>query len=618
MTTTTTINSSDLDFNTIKSSLKTYLQSKSEFNDYNFEASGLSNILDVLAYNTHLNGLIANFGINESFLSSSQLRSSVVSHAENLGYYPRSKTGSSATITLSVASSDTSTSLLTLPKFSSFTADVDGTTYSFRTTEVYTAVNDGSGNFSFTTSAGSTSIPIKEGTEKTKTFLVGETTDDQVYVIPDENVDTTTLSVNVYDTTSSSSFTAYTNVNNSVRISTNSTVYIVREVPNGYYELTFSDGTILGKAPSAGNKIEVKYLSSLGAVANGATTFSTSAINFDSSITGSYTVTATKVSESSGGTEKESLDSIKVNAPIGFATQQRMVTAEDYKAIILENYSSILDDVAAWGGNDNIPAVYGRVYVSLKFKDGTTDTVKTETKANIISNLTDNLAVMSIDTEYSDPITAYLQITTTFNFDPDQTNLTSQATETLIENTIQTFFNDNLNTFGTTFRRSNLLTDIDALSPAILNSKMDIRMQQRFTPTLNTAADYTIAFPQKIATADDVLHTVHSTSFTYNGVSAKLECKLTTNNIQIVNDTNGTVLVDNIGTFNSEAGTVNLVGLNISAISGTEIKVTARPANESTIRPLRGYILSYDASVSAASAILDTQETAASISTSGY
>jgi hypothetical protein len=618
MTTTTTINSSDLDFDTIKSSLKTYLQSKSEFNDYNFEASGLSNILDVLAYNTHLNGLVANFGINESFLNSAQLRSSVVSHAENLGYYPRSKTGSSATITLSVASTDTSTATLTLPKFSSFTADVDGTTYSFRTTEVYTAVNDGSGNFSFTTSAGSTSIPIKEGTEKTTTFLDGETTDDQDYVIPDENVDTTTLSVNVFDTTTSSSFDAYTNVNNSVRINTTSTVYIVREVPNGYYELTFSDGTILGKAPSAGNKIEVKYLSSLGAAANGATTFSTSAVNFDSAITGDYTITATKVSESSGGAEKESLDSIKVNAPVGFATQQRMVTAEDYKAIILENYSSVLDDVAAWGGNDNIPAVYGRVYVSLKFKDGTTDSVKTETKGNIISNLTDNLAIMSIDTEYSDPVTSYLQLTTTFNFDPDQTNLTSQATETLIENTIQSFFNDNLNTFGTTFRRSNLLTDIDALSPAILNSKMDIRMQQRFTPTLNTSADYTIAFPQKIAAPDDVLHTVHSTPFTYNGVSAKLECKLTTNIVQIVNDTNSTVIVDNIGTFDSDTGTVSLIGFNVSAISGTEIKITVRPANQSTIRPLRGYILSYDTSVSAASAILDTQETAASISTSGY
>ena len=615
-----TITSSDLDFDTIKSSLKTYFQSKSEFNDYNFEASGLSNILDVLAYNTHLNGLIANFGINESFLNSAQLRSSVVSHAENLGYYPKSRTGSSATISLSVASSDTATSLITLPKFSSFTADVDGTTYSFKTTEVHTATNDGSGNFSFTTSAGSTSIPIKEGTEKTKTFLVGETSDDQVYVIPDENIDTTTLTVNVFDTTTSSTFTAYTNVNDSVRINTNSTVYIIREVPNGYYELTFSDGTILGKAPSAGNKIEVKYLSTLGADANGATTFSTSAINnaFDSSITGSYTVTATKVSESSGGAEKESLDSIKVNAPIGFATQQRMVTAEDYKAIILENFSTVLDDVAAWGGNDNIPAVYGRVYVSLKFKDGITDSVKTETKANIISNLTDNLAIMSIDTEYSDPITAYLQLTTTFNFDPDQTNLTSQATETLINNSIQTFFNDNLNTFGTTFRRSNLLTTIDALSPAILNSRMDVRMQQRFTPTLNTSVDYTIAFPQKIATADDVLHTVHSTSFTFNGVTAKLECKLTTNIIQIVNISTGAVIVDNIGTFNSDAGTVNLVGFNPSAISGTEIKVTVRPANESTIRPLRGYILSYDESVSAASAVLDTQETAATISTSGY
>ena len=143
-------------------------------------------------------------------------------------------------------------------------------------------------------------------------------------------------------------------------------------------------------------------------------------------------------------------------------------------------------------------------------------------------------------------------------------------------------------------------------------------MQQRFTPTLNTSVDYTIAFPQKIATADDVLHTVHSTSFTFNGVSAKLECKLTTNVIQIVNVATGVIMVDNIGTFNSDAGTVNLVGFNPSAISGTEIKVTVRPANESTIRPLRGYILSYDDSVSAASAVLDTQETAATISTSGY
>ena len=137
-----TIQSSDLDFDTIKTSLKNFFKQKSEFTDYDFEASGISNILDVLAFNTHLNGLVANFGVNESFLSSAQLRSSVVSHAENLGYYPKSKSGSSATITLSVSSTDTSTSSLTLPKFSGFTADVDGTTFTFRTTEVHTAVND--------------------------------------------------------------------------------------------------------------------------------------------------------------------------------------------------------------------------------------------------------------------------------------------------------------------------------------------------------------------------------------------------------------------------------------------------------------------------------------------
>ena len=613
----TTINSSDLDFNTIKNSLKTYFQSKSEFSDYNFEASGLSNILDVLAYNTHLNGLVANFGINESFLNSSQLRSSVVQHAENLGYYPRSKTAATATITLSVASSDISTSILTLPKYSVFTADVDGTTYSFRTTEQYTATNDGTGNFSFTTSAGSTSIPITEGEQKTKTFLVGETSENQIYVIPDEDIDTSTVAVNVFDTVSSSTFTSYTNVNSAIRIDSTSTVYIIREIPNGYYELTFSDGTILGKAPAAGNKIVVEYLASNGANANGADTFSTTSIDFDSSISGEYTVTASLVSEAAAGAEKESLDSIKVNAPIGFATQQRMVTAEDYKAIILENYSSVLKDVAAWGGNDNIPPVYGRVYVALNFKNNVTESVKTQTKANITSLLTENLAIMSIDTQFTDPTTTFLEITTSFNFDPDQTNLTAEATQTLIENTITEYFNNNLNTFDATFRKSNILTEIDSLSPAILNSQMTVRMNQRFTPTVGTLANYTIVFPQKIASPDDVLHTVHSTGFTFNGELAKLECRLTTNTIQIVNSASGEVLVDNIGTFNSDNGTVNLVGFNPEAIRGTEIRVTVRPANESTIRPLRGYILELDDG-SAAGAVIDNQETAATISSSGY
>lgn len=608
-----TIQSSDLDFDTIKTSLKNFLKQKSEFTDYDFEASGLSNILDVLAFNTHLNGLVANFGVNESFLSSAQLRSSVVSHAENLGYYPKSKSGSSATITLSVSSTDTSTSSLTLPKFSGFTADVDGTTFTFRTTEVYTAVNDGTGAFSFLTSAGSTSIPITEGTLKTKTFLVGETVDSQVYVIPDENIDTTTITVSVFDTPSSATFTAFTNVNDAIRVDANSTVFILREVPNGYYELTFSDGTVLGKAPAAGNKIVVQYLSTSGADANGASTFSASSINFDDDITGDNTVTATKVSNSAGGSEKESLASIKLNAPIGFATQQRMVTAEDYKATILENFSSVIKDVSAWGGNQNVPPVFGRVYVSLNFKDNITSDTQTETKNAITTNLTDNLAIMSIDTEYVDPINTFLEIATTFNFDPDQTNLTSQATETLIETTIENFITENLSTFDSTFRRSNILTKIDALSTSILNSSMSVKIQQRFTPTLNTTADYTVNFPVKIASPDDVIHRVTTTTFTYNGVSAFIKNKLSSTTLQILNSSTSAILVDNIGTYDETSGVVSLNGFNISAISGDEIKVSIVPADQSTVRPLRNYIISLDTTVSAASATIDHQETSSTI-----
>jgi len=290
-----------------------------------------------------------------------------------------------------------------------------------------------------------------------------------------------------------------------------------------------------------------------------------------------------------------------------------MVTAEDYKATILENFSSVIKDVSAWGGNQNVPPVFGRVYVSLNFKDNITSDTQTETKNAITTNLTDNLAVMSIDTEYVDPINTFLEITTTFNFDPDQTNLTSQATETLIETTIENFITENLSTFDSTFRRSNILTKIDALSTSILNSSMSIKVQQRFTPTLNTTADYTVNFPVKIASPDDVIHRVTTTAFTYNGVSAFIKNKLSSTTLQILNSSTSAILVDNIGTYNETSGVVSLNGFNISAISGDEIKVTIVPADQSTVRPLRNYIISLDTTVSAASATIDHQETSSTI-----
>ena len=235
------IRSSDLDFDTIKANLKTFLQASTEFADYDFDASGLNNILDVLAFNTHINGLTANFAINESFLKSAQLRSSIVAHAETLGYYAASKTASSSVVNITAATSDTTTTSATLPVNTEFTGVLGDTSFTFQTTEAFTATNDGSGNFTFKDDNGLSNITIKEGTRKTKTFIVGEVTEGQTYVIPDVNVDKRTLSVQVFDTTTSSTFTTFTDVENAVRIDSTSTVFIIRETPNGFYEIFFGE-----------------------------------------------------------------------------------------------------------------------------------------------------------------------------------------------------------------------------------------------------------------------------------------------------------------------------------------------------------------------------------------
>mgnify|MGYP000479805738 CR=1 FL=1 len=604
------IRSTDLDFDQIKENLKTYLEQQDEFSDYDFEASGLSNILDVLAYNTHVNGLIANLGINEAFLSSAQLRSSVVSHADALGYAARSRTGASASVNLSIATSNTTTTTVTIPRYTEFTTSIDDISYTFQTLETYIATNNGSGLFTVRTSAGSTQIPIYEGVRKTKTFIVGELEDNQFYVIPDENMDTSTVNVTVFDTITSSSFTPYVDVNSVARINPDSTVYILRETPNGYYEITFSDGNTLGQRPVSGNKIVVEYLQTNGPAANNGRTF---VANEQVTIDGEdYDLTTTLVSRSAGGAEKESIQSIKQNAPLSFAAQQRLVTAEDYKALILSNFSSTIEDVAAWGGQDNVPPRYGNVFVSLKFVDGLSDEVQQTVKNNIVTSLTDNLAVMSIDTIFTDPTTTFLVVETTFNFDPDLSGSSLNTVETSIQNLVLEYFDANLNRFDTVFRRSNLLSAIDDFSPAILNSRMVVKAQQRLTPTLNFLTDYTIDFPMQIANPDDVNLIIESSRFTFSGQTCLLRNQLNTNKLQIVT-TGGSVLKDNAGSYDPARGIVNIRGVNIEAFEGTAIKINVVPANQSTIKPLRNYIIGIDPTLSFAQGVIDFQNTASVI-----
>ena len=607
----TTIKSTQLDFDTIKSKLKDYLKQQTEFADYDFEASGLSNILDVLAYNTHFTGLNANFALNESFINTAQLRSSVAALAENLGYVPRSYVSPEASLNLSINITTTPRpNAIVLPRNTQFTTSVDGTSYTFQTREAFTANDNGSGVYQFLNSTSGTGIPVFEGTEKTKTFFVGDTTDTQIYVIPDITMDTTTIRVRVFPTASSTTFDTYTDIKKAVRIQSDSTYYQIKEVPNGYYELIFGDGVTTGKAPVAGNKIIVDYLSTQGSAANTASTFTPSSTLTINSV--SYNITTVTESNAAGGAFKESIESIRQNAPIAFTSQRRLVTAEDYRGQILSNFNAYLDDVTSFGGADNVPAVYGRVYVGLKFKSGITDSTQQTVKDQIKTDLTDNMSVMSITTEFVDPITTNLQLTTTFNLDPDLTSATAQSMENLVQTRINTFFSTNLERFNKVFRRSNLLTIIDALDPAILNSKIGVKMVQTFVPTNNISLSYDINYPAKLSIPAADLPVLSSSGFTFNSQQCFLQNKLNSTKIQIVS-IDGTVENDNVGTYNQDTGVVSLVGFKPSSIDGSFISITVTPANQNTIRPLRNYVLGIDTSTSTSRALLDFQNTQVSI-----
>ena len=608
----TTIRSADLDFDTIKSRLKEFLRKKSEFEDYDFEASGLSNILDVLAYNTHLNGLTANFALNESFLNTAQLRSSLVSHAESLGYTPKSFTSSEAKLNLSYTISNSSRpTTITLLKDTPFTASVDGVTYTFQTRENFTATDNGSGLYQFVTSTDSTDIPVFEGTIKNKTFFVGDVADSQIYVIPDVTIDTSTIEVQVFETaTSTTVLDTYTNINKAVRITSDSTHYQIKEVPNGYFEIIFGDGFSTGKAPTAGNKIVVNYLSTKGPAANNASTFSNSTqfTNTAQSPSQTYNLSVTTSSSSAGGSFKESIESIRQNAGVVFSSQRRLVTAEDYRAQINANYGTYLDDVIAYGGADNDPPKYGCVFVGLKFKDNITTETKDSVKDEIITELSDNLGIMSIDIIYLDPVTSFLELTTTFNFDPDLTDTSAQGMQTNVTNKINEFFAANLNKFNKVFRRSTLLTQIDDISDSILNSKMEIKVQQRLVPSVGSTLSYTINFPMAIAAPDDVNFRVTTTKFTFNSRQCSIRNLLNTNTLQIINE-DGAIEVSNIGTYNEAAGRINLTGFAPTAVDGESIKFSVVPANQSTIRPLRNFVLDIDKTRTNTLAVIDNQNT---------
>ena len=610
----TNISSTELDFETIKSSLKTYFAQQAEFADYNFETSGLSNVLDVLAYNTHYNGLIANMATNEAFLNTAQLRSSVVSHAEALGYRPRSKTASSTSLNLTLDLTNVSgrPSTITLPARYTFNASNDSLAYVFTTNATYTAADD-SGVYNFKDASGSTSVVLHEGIYKTKTFIVNDAVENQVFVIPDRSVDTSNITVKVFASPTSAKFNSFFFLDTALTVDATTRFFDVKEAPNGYFEINFGDGKSFGVSPKLGEKIVVEYFSTSGAEANGSTGFTpvnsikVNSINYTPSV-------LTQVASANGG-DLETIESIRKLAPLQFAAQKRLVTPLDYKAMILSNFPEV-KDVNVWGGEDNVPIDYGKVYISLQYNDGTTDAVKAATLLNIKTNYTDKLSVVSIRNEFVDPKESYLEFTGNFHYNPSLTTSSGPILRSLVESHFATYFATNLNQFEKSFMRSNLLTEIDALDKSITSSSINVKIQQRLVPTTSSAMSYAIYYPIVLAAPDKDVHVIRSSLFGYgnDGTNARVQNKLGSSQLQIVS-INNKILKDYAGDYDYKSGTVTLSDFSYTTIVAGQnyIEFSATPQEPSKISPLRNYVLRLDPSKLSMQPIQDYQETKVAI-----
>ena len=476
----------DLDFNNIKTNLKKFLQSQTVLQDYNYEGSALSTLLDVLAYNTHYNAFYLNMVANEMFLDSALLRSSVVSQAKVLNYVPKSSIAPAATINLTMPGITSSS--LTLPQFTRFMSEaIDGINYTFVTDDSFT-VNTVSNVASFK------NVVLKQGIPTTISFTVDSIANPtNTFEIPESNVDTTTLLVTVQKSSSDNSTQVYNLASNYLTLNGDSQVYFLQESLTGTYQIYFGDG-VLGTLLSDGNIVNVSYVVTQGTAAAGANNF----VLMDT-ISGYSISTVTPITPASQGGNKESIDSIKFQAPKAYAAQGRAVTKNDYiTAIQQNNLGYSFDAVNVWGGEDNVPPIYGQVFVSIK-PTGSYTLTNTQ-KQQIISQVINPISVLTVTPTLIDPDYTYVVFDIDVYYDPTKTTSTSSLLQTAIVSTVQNWATKNLNTFNSTLNYYSLATAIQSIDNSIINFNCDdIMLQKKFFPDLSLAKSYILPFNTTLA-----------------------------------------------------------------------------------------------------------------------
>jgi hypothetical protein len=566
------INVTELDFDKIKGNLKTFLQGQTEFQDYDFEGSGLSILLDVLAYNTHYNALYNNLTINEMFLDSASKRNSVVSLAKMLGYTPRSAKCAEAMLRVTVNNGTTGPSSLTLPAYSTFNTIVDGTSYTFHTTESYTISGSG-------TSYTFDNVKVIEGTPLTFKYQVSS---GSRYVIPNSDIDLTTLKVKVQESSTSSLFETFVSSSSITTADSDTKVYFVKEIDDGLYELNFGDG-VIGRQLNNGNVVHIDYFRSSLDAPNGARVFTYTGQNL---LSGS-TVNIACLSIAQSGSIAEDIESIRFNAPRTYAAQNRAVTPEDYKAII---YSAMPEAqaVSVWGGEDNNPPVYGKIFVCIKPRDASKLTQLQ--KANLNSTILANKNVVSVIPEIVDPEFINISLDVKVYFNERETTRTAAEIETIVTNTIFDYDDSDLQNFDGVFRFSKLSRLIDECEQGILNNITTVTIRRKLQPRYNVSAQYLLNIINPIHTSGVPEGAVSTTGFYISGSDeihyidddglGKLRLyKFGTNATKIIVD-------DSIGFVYYDKGVLDIRNLHIVALADIDFEISIKPSSNDVVSAL--------------------------------
>lgn len=492
-TANTSLRIAELDFASIKENLKNYLRSQSEFQDFDFEGSGMSVLLDILAYNTHYMGFYLNMVGNESFLDTAQLRQSIVSIAKLLNYTPDSRHGAGTKVNITVtpapASEDTTSQTLTLDKYTRLIgADIDGVNYPFVTLYA-NSTSKVNGSFSFA------NVNIIQGEVITRQFEMNAQNVSRRFNIPSANVDINTLSVTVQESRTNTFTTTYTTYSDITEVKGNTAAYFVEEDENSNYVIYFGDD-IIGKKPKNGSIVTITYLDTVGGAANSINNFT-----FTDSVGGKYSsnVRVSSIAPTYSGSDKETVEQVRFRSPYHYTTQNRAVTKNDYETLITKDFPYI-DSVSVWGGEENDPVVYGKVYLSLKPKANFFLT--TAQKESIKESLIRTRNVLTIIPEIVDPDYEYVTLSGRVTYDPKKTTKTANELRTLALAALSDYNDAELKRFDSVFRKSKLQSYLENCDPSITGSDIQIYIQKRVILDLNVRQNLQVDFNLSLRRGD--------------------------------------------------------------------------------------------------------------------